>query len=494
MANLRSSGKSLSWRVLTPAVTILMAAAPAAAQTAAEPPPTYSKDIAPIMQRACQSCHRPGSVAPMALLTYQQTRPWARAIKQRTQLAHVPGMRGVMPPWLLERNIGIQQIQSDLRLTEEEITAIAKWADAGAPEGNPADLPPPVKFTDDAEWIMGKPDLVVASPSFRVPGVAPDWWGDIGGTKSIEALTEDRYAERAEYKETSSLTQSTGLLKRSGEVGQGKTSIFVVHHGGAAMRRPNEERTISSIPNHEVGHNGHIFPSKAGRLIPEKAIFEFGGLHIHSPGVPGADRDVTLNVALKLHPKGYKPTYDEGRVNTPRSELDINPNSNQQRYDSYHVLQQPTRMLNFEPHMHAAGLRMCIEAIYGWSTETLSCAGYDHNWVRDYRYDENHAPLLPKGTIVHTISWFDGTPKNANLIDPRNTTVWGRRSAENMLGVNNYAFFLTDEQYEEDLAERRRYLDQTNGWDSLIGCPDCWKKPGEATAKQVRKRENGIVD
>jgi hypothetical protein len=270
-------------------------------------------------------------------------------------------------------------------------------------------------------------------------------------------------------------------------VGQGKTSIFVVHHGGAAMRRPNEVRTISSIPNHEVGHNGHIFPEKAGRLVPANAVFEFNGLHIHSPGVPGADRDVTLNVALKLHPKGYKPLYHEGRVNTPRSELDINPYSNAQRYDAYHVLQRPTKLLNFEPHMHAAGLRMCIEAIYGWSVETLSCAAYDHNWVRDYRYDENHAPLLPKGTILHTISWFDGTKSNANLVDPRNTTVWGRRSAENMLGVNNYAFFLTEEQYNEELAQRRQYLNKTNGWDALIGCPDCWK-----TEEQMAKpREIG---
>jgi hypothetical protein len=470
----------------------VVAVAPAAAQTNADRPVTFSKDIAPILQKSCQQCHRPDSIAPMSLITYQQVRPWARAIKQRTQLAFVPGMRGVMPPWQLERNIGIQQIQSDLRLSDKEIELIAKWADAGAPEGNPADMPPALTFAANEQWFMGKPDLVVASPAFRVPGVAPDWWGDIGETPSVEELTEDRYAERAEYKETSSLTKSSGLLKAAGEVGQGKTSIFVVHHGGAAMRRPNEARTISSIPNHEVGHNGHIFPSQAGRLVPAKAVFEFGGLHIHSPGVPGADRDVTLNVGFKFHPKGYKPLRHEGRVNTPRSELDINPNSPNQRYDSYFVAQQPLKLLNFEPHMHAAGLRMCIEAIYDLTTETLNCAGYDHNWVRDYRYDENHAPLIPKGAIIHTISWFDGTPKNANLVDPRNTTVWGRRSVENMLGVNNYAFFLTEAEYQEELAQRRIYLDRTKGWDTLIGCLDCWKS--STTQKRDTSRENVQVD
>jgi mono/diheme cytochrome c family protein len=462
------------------AALLVGAALPTAAQTPADRPLTYSKDVAPIFQRSCVRCHRPDSIAPMSLMTYQEVRPWARAIKQRTQLAYVPGMRGVMPPWLLERNIGIQAIQQDLRLTDDEIATIAKWVDSGAPEGNAADLPPAIKFADSAEWIMGKPDLVVSSPKFLVPGVAPDWWGDLDETPSVEALTVDRYAERAEYKESSSLTKSTGLLKRSSEApGQGKTSIFVVHHGGAHMRRPDEDREISSIPNHEVGHNGHIFPAQAGKLIPAKAVFTWPGMHIHSPGVPGADREVTLNVGLKLHPLGYKPLRKEGRVNTPRSELDINPYSTAQRYDSYFVAQQPLKLLNFEPHMHAAGLRMCIEAIYELSVETLSCAGYDHNWVRDYRYDEDHAPLIPKGTIVHTISWFDGTRRNANLVDPRNTTVWGRRSVENMLGVNNYAFFLTDEQYKEELAQRRDYLNKTNGWETLIGCPDCWKSPNQ---------------
>ena len=184
-----------------------------------------------------------------------------------------------------------------------------------------------------------------------------------------------------------------------------------------------------------------------------------------------------LSVGLKLHPRGYKPKFTEGRINTPSSELVINPDSATQRYDSYFVAAQPVKMLNFEPHMHAAGLRMCIEAIYELSVETLSCAGYDHNWVRDYRYDENSTPLIPKGTILHTISWFDGTAKNANLIDPRNTTVWGRRSVQNMLGVNNYAFFLTEEQYQEELTKRREYLDRTQGWNTIIGCPDCWTRP-----------------
>ena len=101
---------------------------------------TFSKNIAPILQRSCQNCHQPNSVAPMSLITYQEVRPWARAIKERTALRD---RRGVMPPWFIEKNIGIQHFKNDPSLSDLEIAQIAKWADSGAPEGNPADLPPP---------------------------------------------------------------------------------------------------------------------------------------------------------------------------------------------------------------------------------------------------------------------------------------------------------------------------------------------------------------
>ena len=101
---------------------------------------TFTKDIAPILQRSCQACHRPGSVAPMSLLTYEEARPYARAIKQRTALRH---RRGVMPPWFIEKEIGIQGFKEDISLSDAEIATIARWVDSGAQRGNPADLPPP---------------------------------------------------------------------------------------------------------------------------------------------------------------------------------------------------------------------------------------------------------------------------------------------------------------------------------------------------------------
>ena len=120
-------------------------AQPVTAQLPADDVPTFSKDIAPILQRSCQKCHRPDSLAPMSLITYDEVRPWARSIKNRTALRDKPG---VMPPWYIEKDIGIQAFKDDWSLTDDEIAKIARWADNGAPRGNPADMPEPVPFID----------------------------------------------------------------------------------------------------------------------------------------------------------------------------------------------------------------------------------------------------------------------------------------------------------------------------------------------------------
>ena len=154
---------------------------------------TFARDIAPILQRSCQTCHRPDSVAPMSMLTYEDARPWAKAMKFRTGLRNKPY---AMPPWFIEKNVGIQQYKGDISLSDEEIEQIARWADSGAPRGNPADMPPPRKFLDASEWQIGKPDLIVSSPSVTVKATSPDWWGPIGETPT--GATEDRYVAAVE--------------------------------------------------------------------------------------------------------------------------------------------------------------------------------------------------------------------------------------------------------------------------------------------------------
>src|SRR5918994_1123640 len=178
----------------------ILVAIPASAGAQARESVTFSKDIAPILQRSCQQCHRPNSVAPMSLLTYDEARPYARAMKARTALRD---KRGAMPPWYIEKNVGIQHFKDDFSLSEDEIAKIATWADAGAPQGNPADLPPPLTFPDGKAWRMGTPDLIVVSPSVDMKAQAPDWFGSIG--QSTTGLTEDRYVAAVEVKEVNDL-------------------------------------------------------------------------------------------------------------------------------------------------------------------------------------------------------------------------------------------------------------------------------------------------
>ena len=123
---------------------------------------TFTRDIAPILQRSCQQCHTPEGGAPMSLVTYDDVRPFARAIKRRTSLGpHA----GVMPPWFVEKNIGIQHYKFDPSLSDAEIAAIAAWVDGGAVRGNPDDMPPPRKVTTGEHgWLLGTPDLIVKSP------------------------------------------------------------------------------------------------------------------------------------------------------------------------------------------------------------------------------------------------------------------------------------------------------------------------------------------
>ena len=139
---------------------------PANALAQATPQVTFAKDIAPILQRSCQQCHRPGSVAPMSLLTYEEARPWARAMKNRTAFRN---RRGAMPPWFIEKDLGIQHYKNDPSLTEEEIAKIAIWADSGAPLGDRSDLPSALDFGSADEWSIGTPDLVLESPEIVVP-------------------------------------------------------------------------------------------------------------------------------------------------------------------------------------------------------------------------------------------------------------------------------------------------------------------------------------
>jgi hypothetical protein len=422
---------------------------------------TFSKDIAPILQRSCQQCHHADGVAPMPLVSYEDVRPWARSIKSRTALR---SQRGAMPPFFVEKNIGIQHFKNDPSLTDEEIATIARWADGGAPRGNPADMPAPLHFDDTDKWTIGEPDLVLKSKEVLVPASGPDWWGDVGLVPT--GLTEDRYVSAVEVRELNDIPRG-GSTKTVG-------GRYVFHHMTYSSvqlgERGSADELSSSWPIHEVGRNADIFPSEAGRLLQANSALALTAGHIHPNG---RETRAHLEFAFKLFPKGYKPQYRRSSVRLGNGiDIDVKPDQPNQELHAYATLAEHTKIIAFEPHLHAPGVRMCLEAIWGHNIQTLNCVGYDHNWVKQYVYEDDAAPLLPKGTIVHLIGFLDTTSANKNPADPRNWAGGGRRSIANMFIDLGYSVSLSEEQFQAEMARRRAKMKSRNQYD--IGCPLCW--------------------
>ena len=417
---------------------------------------TFTKDIAPLLQRSCQNCHRPDSIAPMSLLTYEEVRPWARAIKERTLLRRG---RGAMPPWFIEKEIGIQKFKDDISLTDAEIARIAKWVDAGAPRGNPADLPPARVFADNATWQIGTPDLIVTSPSVEMKAISPDYWGALLAVPT--GLTEDRYVAAMEIKEVNDSRKKPGRATVGG--------LFVFHHALLSVNGPDGRPTGGAWPVHEVGRNADIFDTQAGKLLRAGSTISFPSVHLHANG---KDTSAYLQIGFKFHPVGYKPQIQSTLISFGTDDLDIPGLASGITQTAYMTLTQPIKLTVFEPHMHATGVRMCLEAIYGSQVETLNCSSYDHNWVKTYAYEEDAAPLLPRGTILKVTGYFDNTPGNKNVVDPRNWSGLGHRSIDNMLVMIAQGVNLTDEQFAQEVARRRTALNLTEG-QTAPGCPLC---------------------
>jgi len=445
--------------VLAGATVGTRAQSPAPARAAAEV--TYSKDIAPILQRSCVSCHNPDGGAPMSLTTYEEARPYARAINTRT---HVGPRDGVMPPWFVEKNIGIQRYKGDPSLSETELAKIASWVEAGAPRGNPADLPPATaKATGEDGWLLGRPDLVVKGPEIHVAAVAPDSWGDVGDAPT--GLVEDRWVKSVEVREVNDIPRAEGTKTVGGR--------FVFHHMNYESSVEGLPGTSTSWPIHEIGRNPDQFPDSAGRLLAANSVLHLNASHVHANG---HDTHAHLEFGFKFFPKGYQPMYKRSGVLLGNgNDLDIKPNQSGQEIHAFATLTEHTKIIAFEPHLHAQGVRMCLEAIWGMNIQQLTCTGYDHNWVKQYIYEDDAAPILPKGTILHLVGFLDTTAGNKNMADGRNWTGGGRRSVANMFIDLGYSVQMTEDQFQAEMVKRRANMKSRNDYD--LGCPLCWAPP-----------------
>jgi len=390
---------------------------------------SFAKNIAPIFQAKCTQCHHAGTAAPMALTTYEEVRPWARSIRQRVASRE-------MPPWHLDKTVGIRKYKNDLSLNDEEIATIVKWVDAGAPGGNMADLPPPQRFGPEDVWHIGKPDLVVKMDQVhKMYSKGPDWWIDYFADSGLK---EDRWIKAMEI--------------RPG-------NRRIVHHAVMYAIEPDAPagtpETGVQLHEYAVGKYGDTFNDNTGRLLKAGTRLRFD-MHYFAIGEEQTDQS---EIAFIFYPKGFTPKYEVRSVafrNVPNDELEIPPNS-VVRHDGYLRLNRPARIDAFQPHMHMRGRGMTLEAINLDNSVTVlsSVDHFDFNWHVSYLYADDVAPLLPAGTVLHIIGTHDNTPANRRNPDPAMWAGFGERSVDDMLQLWINVVYLDEAEFKRLVEERK---------------------------------------
>jgi len=417
---------------------------------------TFSKDVAPILQKKCQQCHQPNSIAPMSLITYQDARPWARSIRERVATRQ-------MPPWHIDKSVGIQQFKNDMSLTDAQIDTIISWVDAGAPEGDPRDLPPPVPVVTSNEWQavrdgFGPPDLVIRSDEYTMPAVHQDvWWRP---TSDIP-IAESRWVRMVEIRPTNLkarriIHHSIAYLVLNGDpeaVSQGTST------GPAPRAGIDPDSLVNRRPQlmeWAIGKGYDLYRPGTGKLIKpgEKISWD---QHIHAAG-----EEITggSEIGIWFYPKGHEPTHRSyliGFTGIDRSKmLDIPPNS-YAHTEGFTVLKENTLIENFQPHFHLRGKSMEVEAILpDGGRQIVSYVGnFNFNWMTNYIYADDAAPVFPKGTVIHVSAWYDNTKANKNNPDPDQWVGYGDRTVDEMAHAWMNVVYLNDEEYQTLLAERR---------------------------------------
>jgi len=397
---------------------------------------TYAKDVAPIFQAKCEECHHQGTAAPMSLSTYQEARPWARSIKERVVTRN-------MPPWHIDKTVGIRHFANDRSLSDEQIAIIAKWVDSGAPLGDQKDLPPAKQWSDDMGWqtakILGEPNFVVKSADYAMPAHGQDvWWKPV----SALPITEERWVRAVEI--------------RPGTPAGRK----IMHHVRADLivqDAPNQRGgNESALMEWAIGKQNDVYREGAGKLLEPGAAIRWE-LHIHAIGEEVTDH---AELGVWLYPKGEVPKHKTVLVGfqamPDRGVLDIPPNTIAET-SNVTLLKSAARLENFQPHMHLRGKAMLMEAILPDGTvRTLSYVNnFNFNWMNNYIYTDDDAPVLPKGTLIRVTAWHDNTSANKYNPDPNKWVGYGDRTVDEMAHAWVNVTNLSDEEYNEWAAKHK---------------------------------------
>jgi hypothetical protein len=404
---------------------------------------TYAKDIAPIIQEKCQVCHQPGSIAPVEFMTYRDVLREAKSIKHKVETR-------VMPPWHIDTTVGIQQFKNNRGLTDEEIDMIARWVDAGAPLGDRSDLPPPREFPDPNSWqlaeLFGEPDLIIKSEPYTLAAKTQDkWFRPLVET----GLTEPRWVRAIEVKP--SYPDGRKIVHHT------LTFLEQEEDGITGLASGAEGALTSSglFMEWAVGKVGEVFPPDAGKLMLPGSKIRWE-VHMHAIGKDVIDDQVEMGIYF--YPKDYVPknrtvlkyfdVSNGGELDIPPGEIAVT--------QQYHVLPAPARLENFQPHMHMRGKAMRMEAVYpDGRTELLNQVdNFQWNWHVNYVYEEDAAPLLPKGTTLVFTAWHDNTEQNPNNPDPEQWVGWGDRTVDEMAHAWVDVTYLEQDDFDALLAER----------------------------------------
>jgi len=389
-------------------VLFLLSAAllsPAIASAADAPKtPTFTKDIAPIFQEKCEACHRPDSIAPMSLKTFSEVRPWVRSIKSRVEARN-------MPPWQIDRSVGVQKFKNDRSLSDDQYATVMKWIEAGAPQGDPKDMPTPPRFTEG--WQLGEPDMVVELPEVRIPATGTDYFP----TPSLTLdLKEDRWIRAIE-------------IRPSNRAITHHSVIFSANL--SAMGAMSSTGMFDVLGVWAVGTPPTVYPEGTGRWVRKGQMLRTN-LHYHPNGTPQVDRTRVGLYFGKGEMKKEVAAALAGNVT-----FSIPPNAPNFELRSVYMVDQDINIVSFFPHMHLRGKDMKMTATFpdGRQQTLLNVPAYDFNWQLFY-YPKTKVPL-PRGTRVDLVAHYDNSAANKHNPDPSRAVTFGEASttSEMMFGM-----------------------------------------------------------
>jgi hypothetical protein len=372
--------------------------------------PTFTKDVAPILYKNCVECHRATGMAPMSLTTYDDARPWARAVKQKVVARE-------MPPWGADPAIGT--FANDPSLKPSEIDTIVAWVDGGAPQGDPNDLPAMPTFADG--WTIGQPDLVFKMQQpFNVPadGTVPYMYVTIP-----THLKEDVWIRGVELKPTDRRVVHhiiSTLVEGNGQTPDPKPKL---------TRDPNRKELGGGLGGLVPGRLYSLYEGGVARKIPAGADIVLQ-MHYTTIGQPVVDQTEIGIVLAKEPPKNLRP---EGGGAIPNMGFAIPPGDPNYAVSGQTKFDRDVYLSGLYPHMHVRGKDATYTVVYpdGREEVVLRVPKYDFNWQLSYRLAE--PKLLPKGSVLKVTMHYDNSRGNRYNPDPTQEVRWGEQTWEEMM-------------------------------------------------------------